>query len=205
MGRARGVAMAVALVSIGTLAVASAPAYAAKSKTRAHHHLVTKLKKVPKVANVSKVSKLAQVGHGVFWECPATTTSLLVGVNSNVLHPGQTLNLDFIVKNNGGTPCNYVAPYSSTVPGTVSSTLQIGPCGSMGFQVEGPKHRDVWPGVAAFNCPALGFAQLQPGGTVTGFGTWNQLEPNATKRVPVGNYTLVVDGHFSFPLVISRN
>lgn len=51
------------------------------------------------------------------------------------------------------------------------------------------------------HCPALGFAQLAPNATVSGTGTWNQTEPNSSKRVPAGNYTLVVNGrNFSFPL-----
>ena len=57
----------------------------------------------------------------------------------------------------------------------------------MGFEVEGPHHANVWPGVQLVNCPALGSAQLAP---------------DSTQRVPVGNYTLVVNDnrHFSFPL-----
>ena len=56
-----------------------------------------------------------------------------------------------------------------------------------------------------YNCPALGFAQLQPNGTVAGSGTWNQTKPGATTRVPVGHDTLVVDGHFSFPITIAAH
>jgi hypothetical protein len=149
--------------------------------------------------------KLAQAGHGTFWECSAKSTGLLVGVNRLTLHPSQVLNLDFIAKNNGTTPCNYVAPYVSGGTGVVSTALQIGPCGSMGFTIEGQHHRNVWPGVAAFNCPALGFAQLQPGASVIGSGSWAQTSPNSLKRVRPGRYTIVVDGQFKFPLTIAAH
>ena len=72
----------------------------------------------------------------------------------------------------------------------------------MGMEIVGAHHRDVWPGVQPFNCPALGFAQLQPGASVTGAGTWNQTTPSGLKRVKAGSYTLLIDGHFSFPLQI---
>ena len=51
----------------------------------------------------AKSAKLAELGHGVFWECPAKTTEILIGVNNLDLHPGQRLNVNFIVKNLGST------------------------------------------------------------------------------------------------------
>jgi hypothetical protein len=146
--------------------------------------------------------KLAQVGHVVFWECPAKTTELLVAVNTLTLHPGATLDISFTVRNGAATACNYTAPYAGVAPGPTVTTLQAGPCGSVGFEVEGPHHANLWPGAQLVNCPALGFAQLAPNGTVSGTGTWDQTKPNSTQRVPVGNYTLVVNDnrHFSFPL-----
>jgi hypothetical protein len=153
----------------------------------------------------TKSNKLAELGHGVFWECPAKTTALLVGVNRLTLTPGQSLKVQFLAKNEGGAACNYVAPYAGVAPGPTSPVLDVGPCGSMGMEIEGAHHRDVWPGVQPFNCPALGFAQLQPGASVTGGGSWDQAEPTGTKRVPAGNYTLVVDGKFSFPLQIKAH
>ena len=72
---------------------------------------------------------------------------------------------------------------------------------SVGFEIFGPHHTNVWPGVQVVNCPALGFAQLPANGTVSGSGTWNQTKPNGTARVPAGRYTLVVENRrFSFPL-----
>ena len=57
---------------------------------------------------------------------------------------------------------------------------------------------------SSVNCPALGFAQLAPGATVSGTGTWNQDKPNADRRVSLGKYTLIVDNkHFSFPIKVS--
>jgi hypothetical protein len=186
---ARKTRFVVAVGALATLGMGAAPA-AAKSK--APHHSTTS-------------PKLAQEGYGTFWECPAKTTSFLVAVNRLDLHPGQTLNVDFIVKNLSTTACNYVAPYAGAVPGPTAATLQIGPCGSMGFEIEGAHHRDVWPGVEPFNCPALGFAQLQPNGTVVGSGSWAQSRPTGLHRVSTGSYTLVVDGHFSFPLKIEAH
>jgi hypothetical protein len=74
----------------------------------------------------------------------------------------------------------------------------------MGFQIDGPHHKNVWPGTEPLNCPALGFAQLQPQAAVIGVGQWGQTLPTGTKRIPAGSYTLVV-GHFSFPLKIDAH
>jgi hypothetical protein len=145
--------------------------------------------------------RLTQLGHVTFWECKAKTTEMLVAVNTLTLHPGSTLAITFTVRNQAATGCNYTAPSVGSTPGATSSTLQAGPCGSVGFEVVGPHHKNVWPGVQVVHCPALGFAELAPNGTVSGTGTWNQTQPNSTARVPAGNYTLVVnDRHFSFPL-----
>jgi hypothetical protein len=152
-----------------------------------------------------KAPKLVQEGHGTFWECPSKTTELLVGVNQLTLHPNDTLKIDFVVKNLGTSACNYVAPYAGAAPGPVTSTLQVGPCGSIGFKIEGAHHKNVWPGVQPFNCPALGFAQLQPQATVIGSGQWGQTLPTGLKRVPAGSYTLVVGKNFSFPLKIDAH
>ena len=84
--------------------------------------------------------------------------------------------------------------------GPTSTTLEAGPCGSIGYEIVGPHQRNVWPGDRVVNCPALGFAQLAPGATVTGTGSWNQTRPDGAQRVPVGNYTLVVNRRFSFPI-----
>lgn len=150
--------------------------------------------------------KLAQSGKVTFWECPAKTTELLVGVNALTLHPGTTLTVSFTVKNIGSSSCNYTAPYAAAAPGPTASSLQAGPCGSVGFEVVNSAHRNVWPGTQVVNCPALGFAQLAPGATVSGTGTWNQTKPNSTARVPAGNYTVVVDNkHFTFPLKVARS
>lgn len=144
--------------------------------------------------------KLVQVGHGTFWECNAKTTQILVGVNALTLHPGSTLDIDFVVRNEAAAECNYVAPYAGATPGPTATALQAGPCGSIGYEVVGAHRKNVWPGPQAFNCPALGFAELQPSATVSGSGTWNQDKPGSSHRVPTGSYTLVVDGHFDFPL-----
>ena len=105
------------------------------------------------------------------------------------------------MRNGATTACNYTAPYADAAPGPTATTLQAGPCGSVGFEIFGPHHTNVWPGVQVVNCPALGFAQLPANGTVSGSGTWNQTKPNSTARVPAGSYTLVVENrHFSFPL-----
>jgi hypothetical protein len=61
----------------------------------------------------------------------------------------------------------------------------------------------VWPGPQLVNCPALGFAQLAPGATISGTGTWNQEKPNTNERVALGKYTLIVDNkRFSFPIQV---
>lgn len=92
-------------------------------------------------------------------------------------------------------------PHAGVAPGPTSTTLTAGPCGSVGYEIEDSHHHNIWPGVQVVNCPALGFAQLAPGATASGTGSWNQTKPNSTHRVPAGTYTLVVENkHFSFPL-----
>ncbi len=182
-----------ALGMLVALALALAPAVLAPAGAAA-------AAKSTKSTKTPPTSKLVQVGHGTFWECNAKTTQILVGVNTLTLHPGSTLNIDFVVRNEAAAECNYVAPYAGAAPGPTSTALQAGPCGSIGYEVVGAHRKNVWPGPQAFNCPALGFAQLQPSATVSGAGTWNQDKPGSSHRVPTGNYTLVIDGHFDFPL-----
>jgi hypothetical protein len=147
--------------------------------------------------------KLDAVGNVKFWECPSKTTRMLVAVNTLTLHPGSTLDFTFIIKNTGTKSCNYTAPYASIAPGPTSTTLQAGPCGSIGYEIATSRGRDVWPGPQLVNCPALGFAQLAPGATVSGTGTWNQDKPNTNERVSLGRYMLIVDNkQFSFPIQV---
>jgi hypothetical protein len=159
-----------------------------------------------KSTSPSSTPKLAQTGHAAFWDCSAKSTELLVVVNTLTLHPGTNLNVSFTVRNNGTTPCNYTAPYASVAPGPTSTTLTAGPCGSVGFEIQNSHHHNVWPGAEVVNCPALGFAQLAAGATVSGTGSWTQTEPNSTRRVPPGRYTLTVENkHFSFPLRVESS
>ena len=188
--------LAAASVSAGlVLAALVLPAglpAAAKSTTTTTHH--------------SSAPKLDAVGHVKFWECASKTTQMLVAVNTLTLHPDATLDITFIVKNTGTSSCNYTAPYAGVAPGPTSTTLQAGPCGSIGFEIATSHGHEVWPGAQLVNCPALGFAQLAPGATVSGTGTWNQDKPNTSQRVSPGRYTLIVDNkHFSFPVQVSSS
>jgi hypothetical protein len=151
-------------------------------------------------AAAKKASRTEQ-GHLMFWECPTKTTEMLVGLNTLTLSPGQSLNMDFIVRNVGKTACGYVDPYAGAVPGPLVSTLSIGQCGAVGFEVDTTRHHRLFPGSGTVPCPTLGSASLAPNGTVTGAGSWNQKLPSG-KRVAPGHYTLVVAGHFSFPLTV---
>lgn len=152
-----------------------------------------------------KTTKLAQAGHAAFWDCSSKSTVLLVVVNTLTLHPGATLDVSFTVRNGGTASCNYTAPYAGAAPGPTSTALTAGPCGSVGFEIDNSHHHPVWPGSQVVNCPALGFAQLAAGATVSGTGSWDQTEPNSTRRVPAGNYTLTVENkHFSFPLRVDK-
>jgi hypothetical protein len=38
-----------------------------------------------------------------------------------------------------------------------------------------------------------------------GSAVWDQGRPTGTRRVPVGAYTLVVDGHFDFPIRVDAH
>jgi hypothetical protein len=153
-----------------------------------------------------KAPKLAETGAATFWGCSSKTTLLLVVVNTLSLHPGATLDVSFTVRNGGKTSCNYTAPYAGVTPGPTSTTLTAGPCGSVSFQIEDSHHHDVWPGDEVVNCPALGFAQLAAGATVSGTGSWDQTKPNSTRRVAPGNYTLVVGSkHFTFHVRVDKS
>jgi hypothetical protein len=155
---------------------------------------------------LAKTPKLAQAGHATFWDCPSKTTELLVVINTLTLHPGASLNVSFTVRNGGTTSCNYTAPYAGAAPGPTSTSLTAGPCGSVGYEIQNSHDHNVWPGAQVVNCPALGFAQLAAGATVSGTGSWNQTEPNSTHRVPPGHYTLTVENkHFSFPLHVASS
>jgi hypothetical protein len=175
---------------LATLVPPPGLAAAAKSKaTTTTHH--------------ASASKLDAVGNVKFWECPSKTTRMLVAVNTLTLHPGSTLDITFIIKNTGTKSCNYTAPYASVAPGPTSTTLQAGPCGSIGYEIATSRGREVWPGPQLVNCPALGFAQLAPGATVSGTGTWNQDKPKTNERVSLGKYMLIVDNkQFSFPIQV---
>ena len=146
--------------------------------------------------------KLAQAGHVTFWECPAATTELLVAVNTLTLHPGAIARHHLRGPQQRADGLQLHRPLRGRRPGPTSTTLEAGPCGSVGYEIVGPHQRNVWPGDRVVNCPALGFAQLAPGGIVTGAGSWNQNRSNSAQRVPVGRYTLVVNRHFSFPIHI---
>jgi hypothetical protein len=159
-----------------------------------------------KGTTLAKAPKLAETGKAAFWDCPSKTTLLLVVVNTLTLHPGDTLDVSFTVRNGATTSCNYTAPYAGVAPGPTSTTLTAGPCGSVDFRIDDAHHHNVWPGNEVVNCPALGFAQLAAGATVSGTGAWDQTRPNSTHRVAPGNYTLVVGSkHFSFPIHIARS
>jgi hypothetical protein len=204
MGRVSAGVVSAVLGVMGTVTLVAAPV-AAAAKHGTTPTLITKIPHAAPTSHVTRVARLAELGHGTFWECSSSTTPLLVGINRAVLHPGQALNMNFIVKNDGTKPCNYVAPYASASGGAAAAALDIGPCGSLGFKILGAKHKDVWPGVTPFNCPALGFAELQPGASVSGLGTWAQTLPNSTKRIPAGSYTLVIGNSFSFPITIAAH
>jgi hypothetical protein len=159
-----------------------------------------------KGTTLAKAPTLAETGPATFWDCPSKTTLLLVVVNTLTLHPGDTLDVSFTVRNGATTSCNYTAPYAGVAPGPTSTTLTAGPCGSVDFRIDDAHHHNVWHGNEVVNCPALGFAQLAAGATVSGTGGWNQTKPNSTHRVAPGNYTLVVENkHFTFPIRIAKS
>jgi hypothetical protein len=164
------------------------PAAATGSKTTTTTHHVS-------------APKLDAVGTVKFWGCPSKTTKMFVTVNTLTLHPGTTLTFTFFITNTGTKACNYTAPYADVAPGSTSATLRAGPCGSIGYRIVTSHGNDVWPGPRPINCPALGFAQLAPGATVSGTGSWNQEKPNTNRAVSPGRYALVVaNQHFSFPI-----
>ena len=92
----------------------------------------------PKKGTASaKAPKLAETGKATFWDCPSKTTLLLVVVNTLTLHPGETLDVSFTVRNGAKTSWNYTAPDAGVTPGPTSTTLTAGPCGSVEFSDRG--------------------------------------------------------------------
>jgi hypothetical protein len=181
-------AVAMALVALVPLGVTGAAAAPRKGTT------------------LAKAPPLAQSGHASFWSCPAKTTEMLVAVSTVTLHPGATLTISFTVRNGGAASCNYTAPYAGVEPGPTSTALTAGPCGSVTFEVLDAHRNDAWPGAEVVNCPALGFARLAAGATVSGTGSWNVDKPNSAHRVAPGAYTLLVaNKHFRFPLRVTKS
>ncbi len=202
-GRSHTTALAVAgaALSVGALVLA-APASASTSKNASSGTSREAKTTAPTRPAALRLSRSGKIG---FWECSAKTTEILVAVNTLTLHPGATLDVSFTVKNVGSASCNYTAPYASVEPGPTSTSLQAGQCGSIGFEIENGAHHNVWPGTQVVNCPALGFARLAAGATVSGTGTWDQTKANSTARVPAGDYTLVVGNRdFSFRLRVVK-
>lgn len=198
---APGVALALALAGAAMLATPAVASVASGTMGSAGAKRSAKT-----TTTHSTGPKLSQSGRVAFWECSGKTTELLVAVNTLSLRPGATLDVSFTVKNAGSASCNYTAPAAAAASGPASTTLEAGPCGSIGFEITDSSHHDVWPGTQVVHCPALGFAELAPGATVSGTGSWNQAKPNSAARVPAGNYTLVVSNkHFSFPLRIVKS
>jgi hypothetical protein len=188
LGRRSVLAFVVVVVALA--AMATVPAGSSLSRASRHR---------PPVPS----HKLIQQGPITFWECSAKTTRVLVGVSSLTLHPGDPLNINFIVRNEGTTPCGYVVPVSST-GGAAAGTLGMGPCGAIGFEILGPHNRMVWPGVKTFNCPALTYAQLAANGVAVGSGSWDQTPESGTGRVAPGQYVLMVDDHYAYALRIAK-
>ena len=80
------------------------------------------------------------------------------------------------------TACNYTAPYAGSCRHRPPTTLEAGPCGSVGLEIVGAAPAATCgPGPRSSTVPALGFAQLAPGATVSGTGTWDQTKPNSTE------------------------
>lgn len=82
-----------------------------------------------KTTRATATPKLTQLGHVTFWECSAKTTEMLVVVNTLTLHPGQTLDITFTVRNLAATGCNYTVPVAGTAAGAAATTLQAAPAG----------------------------------------------------------------------------
>ena len=84
------------------------------------------------------------------WRAHVSTAAgaALALVDTLTLHPGATLTITFTVRNGAATPCNYTAPFAAgAAPGPTATTLEAGPCGSVGFEILGPHLANVWPGV----------------------------------------------------------
>ena len=117
--------------------------------------------------------KLLQQGPVTFWECKAKTTQASDRGELATLHPGDQLKLNFIVRNEGTKPCNYVVAARRRRARATAPTLPMGPCGAIGFEIDIEAHNQmVWPGVTTVQLsrPELS-ASWRPVATVVGSGT----------------------------------
>ncbi len=91
-------------------------------------------------------------------------------------------------------PATTPRPTPRVAPGPTATTLQAGPCGSVGFEIFGPHHTNVWPGVAGRQLPGARLRAAAGQGHGVGLG---HLEPDEAQQHGTGsrpgNYTLVVD------------
>jgi hypothetical protein len=76
----------------------------------------------------------------------------------------------------------------------------IGPCGVMGMKILNSAGVDVWPGLAAFNCPMLQAKLLV--GVLKATGTWNQFPVDSASAAPRGDYRLIVGGRLAFRITL---
>jgi hypothetical protein len=150
---------------------------------------------------------LARTIHAPFGNCAAKDITMLLSVPRLTFTAHQTVTIDAIVTNTGPTACGFSGfgpiPSAVSVASTPLPTQSIGPCGSMELQFDNAQGVDIWPGHAAFSCPAGFEYQLLPGTHLRAVGSWGQgLMFPLHGAAPKGNYRLLVDGRVASTITL---
>ncbi len=134
-------------------------------------------------------------GHAAFGDCPATAIEAQIAVASGGRSSPRGVTIRATVRDIGTGTCIFDGEMPS------QGAQPIGPCGVLAVEVLNDHGTDVWPGRAAYNCPAEFSQSLVPGGSVEAVGSWNGVTPSG-RPLPAGHYRLVVAQRFRFAVTV---
>ena len=133
-------------------------------------------------------------GHVAFGSCAANDIEMRVTMPKLSYTARQPVAFTVDVHNVGTTSCDYPGPIG---------TSSVGPCASIQMTVHNAKGVNVWPGTINFMCPPPPPRSLSAKAHFSAQGSWNQRFGYISHGLaPRGNYRLIVEGRFSFPIVL---
>jgi hypothetical protein len=155
-------------------------------------------------------SALVQSRHVAFEGCPPATTVVKASLKRLTYTPYQAVTITVSVTNGSGTACGRLSG-QGLIPG--QGQLSIGPCGTFGLEVQNAKGTNIYPGTAAFACPAEFGVAVPAHGAVKATTSWNQEASYASKALAGrGKYRLSIvvqmgaptkGGMISFPITLT--